>query len=532
MRLISAAAVALMLSCIAAPLVHAAPSAALRPEPPRADSAALQERLTGSLPLILGNRTLDLAALQRLYAAGDYALIWAGQPERVKALAAAAAAAVDDGLDIAVPPAAAREDAVDRDLLLSDTALRLATALAVGRADAEEWEEDWAIAPPRFDAVSGLHHALAADRLGLWLAGLAPMGDRYLRLKGAYAHYRELAQAGGWPRIPNGPTIKPGMTDPRVPILRRRLAIEGYLSADSDSESPTSSDTGAAAAADIFAPTLEAAVRLYQARNGIVVDGAVGPRTLAALDVPVKMRVEQIALNLERWRELPRDFGKDYVFVNVPGERLDVVQDGVPVMTMKVVVGDPEHPTPVVLSRIAALTINPPWRVPLSIGLKEILPKVKADRRYLARNKMVMKGAYYFEQLPGPRNPLGRLKFETPNKFDVYLHDTPSRGTFERAARALSHGCVRMEDARELANYVLDPVKWTAADLIRAIDSGRTVRVGVMRRLRVALLYFTSFVDPDGVVEFRDDIYGRDKRLRLALKGEPPAPALKIEASR
>src|SRR6185437_2664660 len=161
-----------------------------------------------------------------------------------------------------------------------------------------------------------------------------------------------------------------------------------------------------------------------------------------------------------------------------------------------------------------------------------IAPKLKRDPHYLEKNDMVMKGAYYFEQLPGPRNPLGRLKFETPNKFDVYLHDTPSRGTFERAARALSHGCVRMEDARELADYVLDPVKWTAADLIRAIDSGTTVRVDVMRHLRVALLYFTSFVDPDGGVELRNDIYGRDKRLRLALKGEPPAPALKVEASR
>src|SRR6185312_10017551 len=174
--------------------------------------------------------------------ADDYALLWAGRPERAEALAAAAAAAADDGLDIALPPAAAHEDAVDRDLILSDAALRLATALAVGRADAEEWEEDWAIAPPRFDAVSGLHRALAADRLGQWLAGLAPMGDRYLRLKGAYAHYRELAQAGGWPRIPNGPTIKPGTTDPRVPVLRRRLAVEGYLSADPDGEGTTGSD--------------------------------------------------------------------------------------------------------------------------------------------------------------------------------------------------------------------------------------------------------------------------------------------------
>jgi murein L,D-transpeptidase YcbB/YkuD len=192
---------------------------------------------------------------------------------------------------------------------------------------------------------------------------------------------------------------------------------------------------------------------------------------------------------------------------------------------MKVVVGDPGHPTPVVASRIAAVTFNPVWRVPLSIGKNEIVPKIKHDPKFLAKNDMVMKGLYTFEQLPGPKNPLGQIKFETPNKFDVYLHDTSTHASFQRVARALSHGCVRTENARQLAAYVLSPEKWPLEEIDRAVATTETQRVDVARHLRVEILYFTSFVDADGTIEFRDDIYGRDQRLRQALLGATPTVA-------
>src|SRR5262249_12485084 len=342
--------------------------------------------------------------------------------------------------------------------------------------------------------------------------GLAPSDPRYLRLKAALAQYRAIAAKGNWPQIKSGPTIKSGGEDERVPVIRQRLVAEGYM-------------PEGAAGDNTFDATLEAAVHVFQDEHGIVGDGAIGVRTIAAMNVSVHLRIEQIALTLERWRSLPRDLGRNYAFVNVPGESLEIFEDGAPVLAMKVVVGDPGHPTPVVTSRIVALTFNPVWRVPLSIGKNEIAPKLKHDPKYLTKNDMVMKGAYMFEQLPGPKNPLGQIKFETPNKFDVYLHDTSTHATFQRVARALSHGCVRTENARELAAYVLDAAKWPPEEIEKAVATTVTQKVDVQRHLRVNILYFTSFVDPDGTVEFREDIYGRDQRLRQALLGAQPALA-------
>jgi L,D-transpeptidase YcbB len=368
------------------------------------------------------------------------------------------------------------------------------------------------------------------NRLGPWLASLAPVDLRYVRLKSALALYRDLARKGPWPQIAGGPTIKPGTTDERVGTLRKRLIAEFYLPIDMAprlAELPVdladdSAGVVVVSSAEVFDATIEQGIRAFQRRHGIVEDGAVGARTMAALNVSPRARVEQIALTLERWRSLPRDFGKNYVLVNVPGESLEVFEDGRPVMAMNVVVGDPGHPTPVVQSHIAAVTFNPTWRVPLSIGKAEIAGKVRADPHYLEKNQMVQKGTYYFEQLPGPKNPLGQVKFETPNKFDVYLHDTSSPTAFARAARALSHGCVRVQDARGLAAYILGGPKWSSEEIANAINVGETQRADVVRKLRVSILYFTGFVDVDGTIQFRDDIYGRDKRLRGALEGSVP----------
>ncbi len=501
--------------------------------------AALQRLLEGETPPVVGGQTVDGATLRRLYQLRGYDFLWVGRADRVATLGAAFDSAPDDGLDLPVPLADPRKiasaDPVERDLLLSDGALRLATALAVGRARPEQWEDDWAIPAPSFDAVTGLDHALTGDRLGAWLASLPPNDLRYQRLKSALALYRDYARHGIWPQLAGGASLKPGMIDERVGSLRKRLVAEAYLPPDAvapsivavspelpgdladDANAPPSGKGG-----EMFDPVLEQAVREFQKRHGIVEDGAVGPRTLAALNLSPRARVAQIALTLERWRSLPRDFGRNYLLVNVPGESLEVFEDGALVMAMKVVVGDPGHPTPVVQSRVAAVTFNPTWRVPTSIGKAEIAPKVRADPLYLEKNQMVRKGAYVFEQLPGPKNPLGQIKFETPNKFDVYLHDTSSPTAFARAARALSHGCVRTEDARGLAAYILGGPKWNPEEIEKAIALGETQKADVVRKLRVSILYFTAFVDSDGTIQFRDDIYGRDKRLRAALEGAAP----------
>jgi murein L,D-transpeptidase YcbB/YkuD len=503
--------------CALLPLgpIAAAPAGSATPTPPsfaatEEQRAALQRLLESDDLTTIEGQVVDGAALRRLYQLRGYDLLWARHDDRFASLAAAFDAAAGDGLDLLAPLPDLRKlkgfGIVERDLLLSDSALRFATELAVGRVRPEQWEEDWAVAAPKFDAVAGLDRALATEKLAPWLAGLAPSDPRYLRLKAALARYRDLARQTAWRQIASGPTLKPGMIEDRVGKIRDRLVAEGDLPSDHIGD-------------DSFDATLEEGVRAFQKRHGIVEDGAIGARTTAALNVSARLRVEQIALTLERWRSLPREFGKNYVFVNAAGESLEVFEDAVPVMTMKVVVGDPLHPTPVVQSRIAAVTFNPTWRVPTSIAKAEIAPKIKRDPHYLEKNQMVQKGAYVFEQLPGPKNPLGQLKFETPNKFDVYLHDTSTHTSFERVARALSHGCVRIENARGLAAYVLGDAKWNPDEIEKAIALAETQKAEVARRLRVHILYFTSFVDADGTIEFRDDIYGRDKRLREALQG-------------
>lgn len=508
------AALAFAPAAVAAPVE---PQAFDKPavEQPR---AALQQLLAQDpMPAIAG-RTVDAPLLRRLYEGRGYAPIWADRGDRVAALSAATAGAAADGLDLAPVQAIADQPLApaERDILLSDTAMRLAAALATGRVRADQFEDDWSIHPPAFDAAAGLDKALGGDRLATWIAGLAPADPRYLRLKEALARYRELARQGGWPQIPAGPTIKVGDSDPRIPTIRRRLIIEGDLPADTTGD-------------ETFDPVLAQGLFDFQSRHGILGDSTIGARTIAAMNVTARQRVEQISLNLERWHSMPRDFGKNYIFVNVPAALMEVFEDGAPVMKMRVVTGDPKHPTPVVQSRVQAVTFNPAWRIPASIIKNEIQPKLKRDPSYLVKNDMAY-GPGGLQQNPGPKNALGRIKFETPNKFDVYLHDTPSRAAFTRVARAESHGCVRLEDAKGLADYVLRPPKWTPDLIEAAVATGETQHNEPGRKLGVSILYFTSYVDPDGTVEFRDDVYGRDKRLREALDGTLPRTAVTVTA--
>jgi L,D-transpeptidase YcbB len=471
-------------------------------------------------------------AVRRFYAARDDAPAWVGEPERMAALDRVLAAAPVQGLEFPMPksmPVAAAA----RDVALTRLALGYATALAVGQVRPERFETDWAMEARPFDAAAGLSRALQGD-LAAWYARLPPHHPAYERLVAALARYRAIAAHGGWVMIPRGDPLKLGMADARVPLLRRRLEAEGDLGATILGPAP-------AALADdpdtMFDAPLAVAVRQFQREHGIAVDGTVGPRTLAAMNVPVRARIAQIELNLERWRSLPHDFGPRFIMVNVPAERLDIVAHDAPMITMEVVVGDPEHPTPVVHATMAAVTLNPPWTIPNSIYVHELLPKARRDRHYLAKNDIVFTPGRGWQQLPGPKNPLGRFKFESPNRFDVYLHDTPSRYAFDRYFRAQSHGCVRLQHAEEVADYVLQGTGWTPLEIAAAAASGQTIRIDLRRRWPIYLVYATAFVDEDGAVEFRDDLYGRDARLRAALEAGrlegtgiarrmPPAPPL------
>lgn len=478
-----------------------------------------------SIRALVGGMATDAASdpveadLARFYEARNDEPAW-NNPDLVAALQSVLAGAPNHGLESSFPKPGGSGDSASHDVALTRLALAYARALAAGRVEPEKIEADWAISAPTIDVAAGLTAALKHD-LTAWYDGLAPHHAAYLRLMEGLARYRKIAASGGWTAIPRGDPMKLGDVSDRVRALRSRLEAEGDL------HPSTSATVDTAAGADTAAPsvdpdtvfdmTVDAAVRRFQRRYGIVVDGSVGPRTFAAMNVPVRARIEQIELNLERWRSLPHDLGTSYMLVNVPAETLDIVDDTAPVMRMKVVVGDVDHPTPVVRTFMVAVTFNPTWTIPASIVTKEIVPKSKRDHSYLLTNQIVFTPGRGWQQLAGPKNPLGQIKFETPNRFDVYLHDTPSRAAFDRFFRAQSHGCVRLERAAELAGFVLHDMGWNDEQVDGAASSGEGRRVDLKRRWRVYLLYATSFVDEDGTMEFRDDLYGRDARLRDAL---------------
>jgi murein L,D-transpeptidase YcbB/YkuD len=292
------------------------------------------------------------------------------------------------------------------------------------------------------------------------------------------------------------------MTDPRVVQLRQRLAAENP---------PGAIET----ASPLYDPQLVAVVQAAQARYGLEADGVVGPAALRAFNVPVEGRMAQIAANMERWRWMPRAWPSSRVEVNIAGADLDVYDDNRSVMEMKVVVGAPDKKTPMLRSDIHSVVLNPPWNVPKSITSKELAPKGAA---YLARNGYIWvsngAGGARLQQKPGPGNSLGRIKFDFNNPFGVYLHDTNAKAAFERDARSVSHGCVRVERPEELANLLLGTGSdWSPEKTTAVLAETATVRAPLGQKIPVMLLYWTVFASPTGEVNFRNDIYGWDQQL-------------------
>ncbi|MGW8321495.1 MAG: L,D-transpeptidase family protein [Thermodesulfobacteriota bacterium] len=316
--------------------------------------------------------------------------------------------------------------------------------------------------------------------------------------------------------------------------LRARLIASGDLGTDE------------AADPEILDDRMEQAVRRFQGRHGLVEDGAVGPATLAALNVPVEDRIRQIELNMERWRWLPDDLGRRYILVNTADFSLEIVEEGESVLVMRVVAGKKARRTPVLSAKMTYLVLNPYWHVPHRIAVRDILPKVKKDPGYLDQQGIrvfesweefapeipsetidwssITRHNFLFKlrQDSGPRNALGRVKFMFPNKFAIYLHDTPSRYMFKRKRRDFSSGCIRVEDPIDLACYVLrgNP-KWTREEILSAIETGETRIVWLPEPIPVHVLYWTAWVDRQGAVHFRRDVYDRDGPLERAL-GEGP----------
>lgn len=347
--------------------------------------------------------------------------------------------------------------------------------------------------------------------------------SRRVILDRTISSYRKIAEKGGWPVVPPGPKLQRGDEGERVTLLRKRLKASGDLK----------KGNGA-----LFDENLDVALSRFQERHGLEPTGILDESTLTALNIPVEERIRQLEINQERLKEF-KDLGKRYVIVNIPDFRLKVIESGTLILEMRVVVGlKKEWQTPLLSSQITYLILNPKWHVPPDIFKKEVLRKLREDPEYLAKENMVVLRTegnpgeiadpatidwnqidpeapqLKIVQREGPGNSLGRIKFMFPNRYAVYLHDTPSKSLFKRRMRALSHGCVRVENPLELAEFLMkDDSSWTRESIEKAIRGGRNQTVTLPEKIPVYIVYLTAWVDEKGLVQFRDDIYGKDQEI-------------------
>ncbi|TYO99880.1 murein L,D-transpeptidase YcbB/YkuD [Geothermobacter ehrlichii] len=411
------------------------------------------------------------------------------------------------------------------ELLLTDAFLRLAD-------DLSGWRPPRVQARGRIDRdralVLFLEQSLRNGLLTEALRGLDPDQQPFVSLLEELQRLRKLSALGGWPPIPPGPVLRPGMRDSRLAVLRQRLYYGGDL------------EPYAAWGEENFGPLTVRALKQFQRRHGLRDDGVLGPLTLAELNRPVEERIRQIEINLWRWRRESRNYGERYLRVNIAAFRLDIIELGEIVMSMPVVVGTPYRKTPSFAATMRYLEFAPYWYVPATILREDKLPRIRRDPGWLTRHhfeivswrgdgerlidpraidwRRVRPGNFpgILRQRPGPWNPLGRVKFMFPNRYAVYLHDTDSPHLFARIDRLFSSGCIRVERPLDLALYLLEKNGWNCERIIEAMDSPEPLRVDLDEPVPVHIVYWTAWVDANGQINYRNDVYQRDADLELA----------------
>ncbi len=421
---------------------------------------------------------------------------------------------------------APRQDYVDYDLLLSDAAANLSRHLLMGKVNPESISPDWKATPRQRDLVEVMEQLTQEQDVASRLQQLRPQQVRYVRLLKLLEQLNDRSP-GDWRALSRSPAIKPGTSDARLPVIRARLQFWGDLPADEP-----------VADAARYDENLQAAVRRFQVRHGLDVDGIIGAGTLDALNVTPATRRQQVINNLERWRWLADDLGERHVLVNIAGFELKVIDKNQTVMRKPVIVGRDYRRTPVFSDRIRYLVFNPTWTVPHKLAVKDKLPDIKADPGYLSRlgftvfdqqqnrvdpaqvdwSKITQRNfSYRLVQSPGPLNALGQVKFMFPNQYDVYLHDTPSRELFSKSGRAFSSGCVRVAQPLDLATLLLEGNGMTRAQIDAIIAKGEQQTVFLKNPVPVHIEYWTAWIDSNNQLNFRNDIYERDPPLATAL---------------
>ncbi len=429
------------------------------------------------------------------------------------------------------------------DIYLSDAFLTLACDLYEGEIDMVRFKEllrkkaqmseihySWDLPNKSMDYVALLNSSKDSTDLQARLLSLSNSNNMLNSLKRAYKRYSDIAMSGGWSLIPRGRVLRVGSVDKRrVPLLANRL----YLTGDFDIPDYNSSK---------MSKELSNALKHFQDRMGIWDSGKLNERTRRALNVSVEERLKTIALNISRLRNETQNFGDEYIIVNIPDFRMSFVKDGGDVLSMRVVVGRKKNPTPVFSSSMKYFELNPYWTVPDSIVKKEMLHRIQEDPDYLSSRGFKMyrtwkKGQkpadpfdvdwwkyddyssipYHFVKQPGKGNPLGFVKFMFPNSHAVYMHDTDEKRFFKSSVRAYSHGCIRLQRPQELLEYITQNYTSESLDQIESLKkSKKNHSIRLNRTIPVHIRYFTAWVNEDGGVSFRKDIYGYDK-MQLAL---------------
>lgn len=507
-----------------------------------AEEPAIGARLAAS-PLVVDGFALDTESLAAFYRLRGFAPVWHNDAARADQALEFLAKSDRDGLhppDYAIVPLARRlvsplRAAVDTELLLTHSLLHYVTDMKVGRAAPSRKNPKFYVYPRSLDAPALLAASLTAPSLPAALEALAPQYPEYRRLREALAQYRAIAAAGGYTRVAAGAPLKHGDRGLRVAALRTRLAEEGYL---------------AAATSDAFDDATVEALKRFQANHGLAQDGAAGPRTLRRLNESTAHHIGDLELNLERWRWLPDDLGRRHIRVNIAGYAVRAYADGREVLRMRAVVGKPARMTPEFSSVLTDVIFQPHWYVPERIAREDLLPKLRANPRYLEDEGFTVLARdshgnlvageppadwnglsdqapfpYVLRQAAGPANALGPVRYSIRNDWDIYMHGTPAKRLFAELERAFSSGCIRLERPLDLAYFVFETMpeydRARVAELYYRDVSAPVappLRVALNEPIPVHIVYWTAWADEDGSVHFVDDVYGRDAELARALK--------------
>ncbi|MGA9269377.1 MAG: L,D-transpeptidase family protein [Lutimonas sp.] len=478
----------------------------------------------------------------QFYTNRNYELAWTNQ-KNVRDLLESIESAYDEGLDPEdyhyqriesllekkKSSSLTNSEKADLDLLMTDALILYASHLLEGKLEQSDLRAKWDVEknarPENVDSL--LTVTLHNKQVKPALQRMKPAHYMYTLMKLHLKKLRTEAEEGGWPQVSEGETLKKDMDDPRILEIREFLTATGDLNSTAVNQE------------SLFDEELEIAVKKFQTRHGLTADGAIGKGTIEQMQVPIEKRIEQIKLNLERLRWIFHHPDEDFLIVNIAGFHVRRITDRNEVFNSRVIVGKYHHESPVFKGKMQYIVMNPTWTLPYSIATNETLPKLKKDPGYLAakhmevmdRNGKILNAStidwsqysrgnfpFIIRQKAGPWNALGEVKFIFPNKYSVYLHDTPSRSLFERQDRAFSHGCIRTEDKWGLLMSLMDdPEVWNMEKINEILESGETTKIDLPEPINIYLVYLTAAADKENNLYFFKDVYKRDDKVAREL---------------